>query len=80
MVRMSSSLHSFALAALVSAAAGSSAAALPAYVPEIFAPGVISGPANDADPAFAPDGKLLVFSPTACSWFRVWPKANGRFL
>lgn len=62
MVRMSNSLHLFALAALVSAAAGSSAAALPAPVPEIFAPGVISGPANDADPAFAPDGKLLVFS------------------
>lgn len=30
--------------------------------PQIFAPGVISGPANDADPAFAADGGSLVFS------------------
>ena len=30
--------------------------------PQIFSPGVISGPANDADPAFAPDGRSLVFS------------------
>lgn len=38
------------------------ALASPAPTAEIFAPGVISGPANDADPAFTPDGKLLVFS------------------
>jgi len=29
--------------------------------PQIFAPGVISGPANDAAPAFAPDGKTVYF-------------------
>lgn len=37
-----------------------SAAALP--VPEIFAPGVISGPANDGAPVFTPDGKTLFFT------------------
>jgi len=30
--------------------------------PEIFAPGVISGPSNDASAAFTPDGTTLVFS------------------
>ena len=30
--------------------------------PEVFAPGVISGPSNDADAAFTPDGATLVFS------------------
>jgi Tol biopolymer transport system component len=45
--------------------------ALPAHAlaaptaPEIFAPGVISGPANDADPAFTPDGNTVVFSRSA---------------
>jgi hypothetical protein len=29
--------------------------------PEIFAPGVISGPANDAAPTFTPDGKTVCF-------------------
>lgn len=29
--------------------------------PELFAPGVISGPVNDAAPAFAPDGKTVYF-------------------
>jgi hypothetical protein len=24
--------------------------------PQVFAPGVVSGPADDADPAFTPDG------------------------
>ncbi|MES2127464.1 MAG: hypothetical protein V4463_09355 [Pseudomonadota bacterium] len=30
--------------------------------PRIFAPGVISGPANDADPAFSSDGNTVYFS------------------
>jgi Tol biopolymer transport system component len=30
--------------------------------PEIFAPGVISGPANDLSPAFTPDGRIVVFT------------------
>jgi Tol biopolymer transport system component len=29
--------------------------------PEVFAPGVISGPAHDSAPAFTPDGKTIVF-------------------
>ena len=31
-------------------------------MPEIFAPGVVSGPANDGSPAFTPDGKILYFT------------------
>ena len=38
------------------------ASAEPPAAPEIFAPGVISGPSNDADAAFTPDGATLVFS------------------
>jgi len=34
----------------------------PAGVPKIFAAGVISGPANDADPTFSPDGNTVYFS------------------
>jgi len=30
--------------------------------PQIFAPGVVSGPSNDADAAFTPDGRTVVFS------------------
>ncbi len=30
--------------------------------PEIFAPGVISGPANDLSPAFSPDGRTVFFT------------------
>jgi len=51
---------------LVSCALGASlicaAGARAAEAPEIFAPGVISGPSNDADAAFTPDGATLVFS------------------
>ena len=39
------------------------AADLPrAAAPEIFAPGVISGPANDGAPTFSPDGDTLYFT------------------
>ena len=31
-------------------------------VPEVFAPGIISGPAHDAAPAFAPDSSTVYFS------------------
>ena len=37
-------------------------AAAQAAPPEIFAPGVISGPSNDADAALTPDGATVVFS------------------
>jgi Tol biopolymer transport system component len=36
--------------------------------PEVFAPGVISGPANDGAPTFSPDGKTLYFARSGTSW------------
>lgn len=39
-----------------------SAAEAHAGAPEIFAPGIISGPANDTDPAFSPDGDTVFFA------------------
>lgn len=36
--------------------------------PEIFAPGVISGPANDGSPTFSPDGKTLYFTRSTAAW------------
>src|SRR6185437_12193050 len=30
--------------------------------PQLFSPGVISGPANDGAPSFTPDGKTLFFT------------------
>ena len=36
--------------------------------PEIFAPGVISGPANDGAPTFSPDGNTLYFARANNSW------------
>jgi Tol biopolymer transport system component len=33
-----------------------------ATVPEVFAPGVVSGPSNEADAGFTPDGATLVFA------------------
>ena len=53
-------VHRFVACAL--SAWASAAAAQAAAPPEIFAPGVISGPSNDADANFTPDGAMLVFS------------------
>ena len=36
--------------------------------PELFSPGVISGPANDGSPTFAPDGKSLYFTRSTAAW------------
>lgn len=36
--------------------------------PVIFAPGVVSGPANDGAPAIAPDGKTLYFGRAGGTW------------
>ena len=56
-------------AAAYAALGGVSAADGPAApVAEIFAPGTISGPANDWTPAFAPDGKTLYFTRSGVSW------------
>ena len=38
------------------------AAALPVAAPTVFAPGVISGPANEASPVFTPDGDTVYFT------------------
>lgn len=35
---------------------------------QIFAPGIISGPANDGSPAFSPDGLQLFFTRSAAHW------------
>ena len=48
-----------AIAVLCACSAGAIAAS---PLPEIVAPGVISGPSNDADANLAPDGTLLVFA------------------
>lgn len=37
-------------------------------VPEVFAPGIISGPANDGAPTFSPDDKTLFFTRSAARW------------
>ncbi len=42
--------------------AGTAGAARAQAVPEVFAPGVVSGPAADADATFTPDGATLVFA------------------
>jgi WD40-like Beta Propeller Repeat len=36
--------------------------------PELFAPGVISGPANDGSPTFTPDGNTLFFTRSTAAW------------
>jgi Tol biopolymer transport system component len=55
-----------ALTASVLVAQMSTTVAAPA--PEVFAPNVISGPANDGAPAFMPDGKTLYFGRSGASW------------
>ena len=40
----------------------------PKPAPELFAPGVISSPANDGSPAFTPDGNTLLFTRSAATW------------
>jgi len=43
-------------------------AAPPQPTPQIFAPGVISGPANDGSPTFSPDGNTLYFTRSTANW------------
>ena len=47
---------------LVWVAAPSVSAVAQSVAPQIFAPGVISGPANDLSPAFTPDGRTVFFT------------------
>jgi hypothetical protein len=37
-------------------------------IPVIFAPGIISGPANDGSPTFAPDGRTLFYTRSGATW------------
>jgi len=39
-----------------------------AVIPKIFAPGVVSVPADDGSPAFSPDGKTIFFTRTKGRW------------
>lgn len=41
---------------------------VPDVSPQIFAPGVISGPANDGAPAFSPDGNTIFFTRSGATW------------
>jgi Tol biopolymer transport system component len=36
--------------------------------PQIFAPGVVSGPANDGTPAFSPNGNTIFFTRSTANW------------
>ncbi len=57
------------LAVAAAAVLGDAVADAPAApVAEVFAPGTISGPANDWTPAFSPDGKSLYFTRSGVSW------------
>lgn len=51
-----------AILAIALIGANSSVAPVNGPAPVIFAPGLISGPANDGSPTFAPDGKTLYFT------------------
>lgn len=44
------------------------AAGLAQTTPQIFAPGVISGPASDGSPTFSPDGNTLYFTRSTAGW------------
>lgn len=40
----------------------------PAPTPQVFAPGVVSGPANDGSPTFSPDGNTIFFTRSSANW------------
>ena len=63
------------------ASIGRGATELPVLpAPQIFAPGTISGPANDGSPTFSPDGNTLFFA-RSTSWGVILEshRANGRW-
>ena len=43
-------------------------ATTPLPAPQVFAPGVISGPGGDGSPTFSPDGNTLLFTRSAARW------------
>lgn len=58
----------------------SDAQAIIGPAPAIFSPGVISGPANDGSPTFAPDGNTLYFTRGTAGWSVILEsrKENGQ--
>jgi hypothetical protein len=56
-----------ALAFGLAATLGIAAASPTLEAPQIFAPGIISGPANDGSPTFSPDGNTLLFTRNGAS-------------
>jgi Tol biopolymer transport system component len=87
MFRKSSLLLSLALAPFLHGESASllvtqnSATALSAPEPQIFAPGVISGPANDGSPTFSPDGNTIFFTRSSTHWTAILEskKVNGQW-
>jgi hypothetical protein len=57
---------SIALLAPAAQAVPAAQASLPTA--EVFAPGIISGPANEGSPSFSPDGQTLLFTRNATRW------------
>jgi hypothetical protein len=58
----------FAMSSMFSIACFGQGSTVTAAAPEVFAPGVISGPANDGAPTFTPDGNTLYFARSGASW------------
>jgi hypothetical protein len=56
------------LSGIYSARCMAEESAITTAVPEIFAPGIISGPANDGAPTFTPDGNTLYFARSGSNW------------
>jgi hypothetical protein len=54
--------------ALPAPAQNAAATSSPGPTPQIFAPGVISGPGNDGSPTFSPDGNTLFFTRSTSHW------------
>jgi hypothetical protein len=71
-----SKLQLRAVVVAVLAAAPAASAALPQ--PALFAPGTISGPANDGSPTFTPDGDTLYFTRTAGTWSAIMESRRVR--
>ena len=67
MKRSFDNLHRAAALAVLALAHASAPAATSAATPEVFAPGVISGPAHDSAPAFSPDGREVYFTRSSSS-------------
>ena len=59
--------------------AGESTSSAP--TPQVFAPGVVSGPANDGSPAFSPDGNTIFFTRSTANWSAIVEahKINGQW-